>query len=401
MSMSDNPPEDVGHAPPVSAETVPAGTADPLPPHLGTREQPVDCAIIGGGPAGLSAAVYLGRLRRSTVVIDDRGGRSLWSQVNRNYLGFPDGVEAAELRRLGREQAARYGTVFYNGRVDGLAEEGNLFRISIRRSPPPRAGDPANIAEDAEQGEALGERQVEHPRDLYARTVIFATGVVDEFPDFLGRDECVGRTLFWCIICDGYEAVDKRVVVVGHDEDAVSTALQLRQFSNTITLVAGQEGFDVPAWRLKDLTAAGIEFFPCAVREYPNEAGCISAVQLDDAADTVLPLDLVFVVCPKHPNSALARDFGIVLDENGYICADSEQKTNRPGVFAAGDVTRLHNHQISSAVHEGGMAAAAANYYMYGALQKTKDALMGSDGQGKGESRPLTESTARPNPSTM
>jgi thioredoxin reductase (NADPH) len=401
MSMPDNPPEDVGHAPPASAETVPAGTADPLPPHLGTREQPVDCAIIGGGPAGLSAAVYLGRLRRSTIVLDDRAGRSLWSQVNRNYLGFPDGVEAAELRRLGREQASRYGTVFYNGRVDGLAEEGDLFRVSIRRSPPPGAGDPENIAEDAEQGEALGERQVEQPRDLYAQTVIFATGVVDEFPDFLGRDECVGRTLFWCIICDGYEAIDKRVVVIGHDEEAVSTALQLRQFSNTISLVAGQAGFDVPAWRLKDLTAAGIEFFPYGVREYPNQAGCISAVQLDDAARTVLPLDLVFVVCPKHPNSALARAFGIALDENGYICADSEQKTNKQGVFAAGDVTRLHNHQISSAVHEGGMAAAAANYYVYGALQKTKDALMGGDGQGKGESRPLTESTARPNPSAV
>src|SRR6478736_4775609 len=86
---------------------------------LGSRAAPFDCAIIGGGPAGLSAAIYLGRLRRSSMVIDDRRGRSLWSQVNRNYLGFPDGIEAAELRRLGREQAARYGTVFYNGRVDG------------------------------------------------------------------------------------------------------------------------------------------------------------------------------------------------------------------------------------------------------------------------------------------
>ena len=106
MSIPDNPPEDVGHAPPASAENVPPGTADPLPPHLGTREQPVDCAIIGGGPAGLSAAVYLGRLRRSTVVIDDRGGRSLWSQVNRNYLGFPDGISGAQLTYRARRQVA-------------------------------------------------------------------------------------------------------------------------------------------------------------------------------------------------------------------------------------------------------------------------------------------------------
>jgi thioredoxin reductase (NADPH) len=79
----------------------------------------------------------------------------------------------------------------------------------------------------------------------------------------------------------------------------------------------------------------------------------------------------VFAVTPKHPNTALARQLGIKLDANGYILADDEQKTNVPGVYAAGDATRLHNHQISSAVHEGGMAAAAANYYLYGDLQKT------------------------------
>src|SRR5690348_4736538 len=97
-------PRDVGHARPAPPDLVPPGTAEVLPPHLGTRREPVDCAIIGGGPAGLSAAVGLGRLRRSTLVFDNRAARSLWSQVNWNYLGFPEGIEAAELRRLGRAQ---------------------------------------------------------------------------------------------------------------------------------------------------------------------------------------------------------------------------------------------------------------------------------------------------------
>ena len=79
---------------------------------------------------------------------------------------------------------------------------------------------------------------------------------------------------------------------------------------------------------------------------------------------------MVFAIYPKRPNSALARELGVSVSDLGYILADHEQKTNIPGVFAAGDLTHLHNQQISSAVHEGGMAAAAANYYLYGTLQK-------------------------------
>jgi len=361
---------DVGHAPPAGPGQVPAGTADPRPPGLGQHHQPVDCLILGGGPAGLSAAIYLGRMRRSSLVIDDRGGRSLWSQVNRNYLGFPEGIEATELRRLGRAQAARYGTVFYHGCVQRIAPRDGLFAVQVGASGPPRAGDPAHIAADQDQAQQLGEQLVAQDGTIYGTTIILATGVQDEFPEFAGRDECIGRSLFWCIICDGYEAIDKRVVVVGHDEEAVSTALQLRQFSNTITLVAGQDGFAVPATRLQDLAAAGIETFASPIHAYPNTAGCLSAIHLRDAPGTVLPLDLIFVVCPKHPNSGLARQLGVDLDAQGYIATDSEQKTSCPGVFAAGDVTRLHNHQISSAVHEGGTAAAAANYYLYSRLQQ-------------------------------
>ncbi len=373
---SQTPPvaEDVGHAPPAAPDEVPEGTADPIPAGVGRRSEPVDCAIIGGGPAGLSAAVYLGRMRRSTLVFDDRSGRSLWSQVNRNYLGFPDGVEAAELRRLGRRQAARYGTGFYEGCVNRITRDNGLFRVTVgpSNSSGYSAGTEENVELEREVSEELGEIEVQRRRTFWAGTIILAPGVTDEFPEFLGRDECVGRSLFWCIICDGYEAIDRRVVVVGHDEEAAATALQLRQFSNTITLVAGQAGFSVPAARLADLAAAGIESLPYPITEYPNEEGCLSAIHLDDPAHTLLPLDLIFAMVPKHPNTALAHQLGVKLDTGGYIMTDNEQNTNVPGVYAAGDATHLHNHQISSAAHEGGMAAAAANYYLYGALQKPR-----------------------------
>ncbi len=331
---------------------------------------PADCAIVGGGPAGLSAAIYLGRLRRSSIVFDDRAGRSLWSQVNRNYLGFPDGIEAAELRRLGREHAARYDTAFVDGSIQEIECESSLFRLSVHRSGEPDAGSAEKIRREEEVGASLGEAKVLGPREAYARTVILATGVRDEFPEFGGRDDCVGRTLFWCLICDGYEAIDRHALVVGHDEEAVSSALQLRQFTDAVTVVAGRDGFAVTPERLRDLEDAGIATFPHPVAHYANEDGCITAVGLADPLATTIPVDLVYSITARHPKAELARRLGAELDENGHVLVDTEQKTKVPGFFAAGDVTRPHNHQITSAVHEGGMAAAAANYYLYGEAQK-------------------------------
>src|SRR5918911_4619665 len=171
-----------------------------------------DCAIIGGGPAGLSAAVYMGRMRRGVVVIDDKVGRSTWHQVNRNYLGFPDGVHAIALRELGETQARRYGVSFVDARATGVEETGmgRSRRFTIATT----AG------------------------DFIARTLILATGVRDNFPRFEGSDECIGKSIFWCIICDGYESIGKHVVVLGHGDRAAALALQLLVFTDQVTLVA-------------------------------------------------------------------------------------------------------------------------------------------------------------------
>src|SRR4051794_10729784 len=129
------------------------GTADFRGDQLGDRKSPFDSAIVGGGPGGLSASIYLGRLRRSSMGIDDHAGRSLWSQVNRNYLGFPEGIAAHELRRLGRLQAARYGAAFCDGTVRSIAPEGDLFCVRVKVADAPDSGSPTNIAEDEEQAE--------------------------------------------------------------------------------------------------------------------------------------------------------------------------------------------------------------------------------------------------------
>ena len=324
-----------------------------------------DVVIVGGGPAGLSAAVYLARLRRSVTVVDDRSGRSLWSQVNRNYLGFPDGIEALDLRQRGREQAARYGVTFLAGTVSALERDGQDFRARVDARGAAEAGNEENAQDDLEHGERVGERPVAGSQRLTARTVILATGVSDRFPSFPGSDECIGRTLFWCLICDGYETAGKRVVLVGNDDEAAEAALQLTEMGAQVTLVADAGSIAVDEDARAALAAAGIAVHESRVREYTADTACVRSVELDDDAGTRLGLDLLFVLRPARPRTDLAVALGADVDDSGYVIADREQRTNVPGLLAAGDATRAHNHQVSSAVHEGGMAAAAANYVLF------------------------------------
>jgi thioredoxin reductase (NADPH) len=335
-----------------------------------------DCAVIGGGPAGLSAAVNLARMRRSVLVIDDRDGRSLWSQINRNYLGFPAGIPAAEIRLQGRRQAAKYGAGFLLGRVTAAEHDGGQFRLLVEGDVTngvgiDAAGTDANVARDEELGRSLGEVQAGTSEVVLARSVILATGVRDPFPRFHGRDACVGRSLFWCIACDGYEAIGCSVGVVGHNEEAIEMALAMLEFTDRITIVAGRAGgFSVSESRLADLTANGIVAHPWPVVGYPNEDGQIVALELGDPNKTRIPVEMVFAVHTPTARNEMARELGVNLNRLGQIVVDTEQHTNVPGVYAAGDATSVHDHQVSAAVHEGNQAACAANYFLYRPVQK-------------------------------
>lgn len=353
----------------LEADTAPADTAPADTAESSVRE--VDCVIVGGGPAGLSAAVNLSRMRRCTLVVDDRDGRSLWSQINRNYLGFPDGVPAAEIRLLGRRQAAAYGASFLLGRVTAAHRDGDAFRLRVESDAGGGAGTESNVARDEELGRSLGEVRAGGPVEVRARSIILATGVRDPFPKFKGRDECVGRSLFWCIACDGYEAIGCSVAVVGHDEEAAEMALELLDFTPKVTIVAGRVGgFSVPESRLADLAANGIAARAWPVASYPNESGQIRALILGDPERTRIPVEMVFTSHTPTARNEIARKLGVALNPVGQIIVDTEQHTNVPGVYAAGDATSVHDHQVSAAVHEGNQAACTANYYLYRPVQK-------------------------------
>jgi thioredoxin reductase (NADPH) len=301
-----------------------------------------DVLIVGGGPAGLSAALYLARYDRTVALFDAGQGRSTWHQVNHNYLGFPGGVAALRLRELGREQLADYRQVkVLEHKIEAM-----------RRDPPTSSGPGGELfVAESQAGAWRG------------RAVILCTGVIDHYPHFNGWDEYVGRSMFWCITCDGYGCKGARVVVAGNSDASAAEAMQLRRFTDKLTVLTDSQECNISEKFQERLRRAGIPLIHDKIAEVIGEHGHFEAICTRGGRR--IELDQLFSQQGATPQSKLAVDLGVRLSPSGYIETDTEQKTNVPGVYAAGDVTRLFSHQVAAAVHEGGQAASAANYYLY------------------------------------
>jgi thioredoxin reductase (NADPH) len=299
-----------------------------------------DCLIIGGGPAGLSAAVYMGRFLRKTLVLDAGEGRSSFEQVNDNYLGFPNGVKVKDLRDLGRKQAERFGVEFEDCRVTRLerVDNGRHFRAHT------------------DAGEYIG------------RSVILSTGVCDIWPDLPDVLEYVGKTLFWCITCDGFRTFEKSIVCFGRDDEAATTALQLLTYTPRVTFVTDPGQLDCSDEKVRDLESHGIQMLEGEPAQVIGTPERIEAVALKDGRR--LPADVMFSLLGCRPNNKLALDVGVECTPGGYVIVDEEGYTNIPGLLAAGDLSKMHTHQVVSAAHEGAEAAQTANYYLYADYQK-------------------------------
>jgi thioredoxin reductase (NADPH) len=297
-----------------------------------------DALVIGGGPAGLSAAIYLARYNRSVLVIDSARGRWQSHEVNENYLGFPGGIASRRLRELGRKQAERFGARLVRGKVERVAPSGGGFRAQTR-------------------GAAYG-----------GRMLIICTGVSDILPDIGETEKYWGRSLFWCITCDGYKVRGARVAVAGRDDAAAITCLQFLEFTSSLVFLTNRPrgGSDLTEDGAGRLQAAGIpvcEGRIDRVEERPGEEGMMAAAVLEDGKR--LEIDYMISQQGCEPKVQLAQQLGVRLSANGYIEVDEEQRTSVPGVYAAGDITRQFAHQVVTAAHEGATAASAANYDLY------------------------------------
>jgi thioredoxin reductase (NADPH) len=292
-----------------------------------------DCIVVGAGPAGLSAAIYMARFRRSTLVIDDARGRWTYGQRNDNYLGFPRGVSALRLQRLGVAQAQRFGAVFERATVETVGRSGKIFSL--------RGG--------------------EHR--WRARTLIWATGVVDHWPKFRGAKRLVGKRLFWCIVCDGWRTLGEPILLVGDDDKDVNTALQFQTYTRRITFLVARDGARPSRRGLRRLEQAGIVSVEGAIARVIDGGGPTVRVVLRDGA--ALDVAYIFGLLGSRPRARPLGRIDVPLDTRGCIVTDEKCRTPVPGLFAAGDVTNQHSHQVTAAAHEGAMAAVEANQTLY------------------------------------
>ena len=278
--------------------------------------------IIGAGPAGLTAATYLGRFRRRTLVVDAGEPRACWIPVSHNMPGFPAGIGGSDILKRMREQAEEYGAVVMPGRVETLARDGDGFVAPV------------------------------DGRAIHARAVLLATGVVDHHPDLPGVERAVQRSLVRvCPICDGYEATDKAVAVIGHSDKGAREAAFMRTYSDRVTLI--HIGPADALSRRDELDRLGVELILAPLEAVELEQDRVTALTWGGQTRA---FDLVYSALGTSPNAELAQGLGARLSGDGRLEVDLHQTTSVPGLYAAGDVVRGLN-QIAVATAEAAVAA--------------------------------------------
>jgi len=286
---------------------------------------PIDCLIVGGGPAGLTAAIYLARFHLDIRLVDDGKGCAESIPCTHNHAGYPDGISGKELVRLMREQAQRYGARIERDYVTRLDRTETGFCAT------------------------WGSGSVE------ARTVLLATGVKNRRPpmDQDLHDDALQRGLIrYCPICDGYEVTDKRVGVIGSGSHGVAEALFLRSYTSDITLIAPDKALNVSAEDQEKLTLANIKTVDGPAQAVALTGDCIVV----DTAEGHFTFDSVYPALGSDVHCQLAGQVGARLNDDGCIGVDARQRTSVEGLYAAGDVV-IGLDQISHAMGEGGVAA--------------------------------------------
>ncbi len=288
---------------------------------------PLDTLIVGAGPAGLTAAVYLARFRRKVLVADTGASRARWIPISRNLPGFARGLHGETLLERLREQVEAYGVEVLPRGVDALAkDEAHGFR--------------ARIGGDA----------------LTASTVILATGVVETVPPIPGAVEAITRSLMRvCPICDGFEAQGKKVAVLGSGDHAAGEAMFLRTWAADVSLVLTRDAA-LGGDRREALRRLDVKVFHTALESVSLADDDVTAVCTEGGHPN--HFDLIYSAFGVTAQTDLARQLGARLDETGRLYVGDYQETSVDGLYAAGDVVRGLN-QISVAEGEAAIAATA------------------------------------------
>ncbi|WP_426165215.1 NAD(P)/FAD-dependent oxidoreductase [Sandarakinorhabdus sp. DWP1-3-1] len=281
----------------------------------------VDCLVIGGGPAGLTAALYLARYHLAVLVLDAGDSRAALIPLSHNHAGYPEGITGTDLLARMGQQAMLYGAQILPARVDALMREDDGF-VAVAGA-----------------------------QRWRARSVLLATGVINNRPAMPKtlHDDALARGLIrYCPICDGYEVTDKRVGVIGTGERGLREALFLRSYTADLALIAPDGAHELDAAQRGQLEEAGIVTVEGAAPAYAIAGGGITVA--GQVYDSLYP------ALGSKIRSELAGPVGAEMAGDGCMVVDSHQRTSVAGLYAAGDVV-LGLDQISHAMGEGGVAA--------------------------------------------
>jgi thioredoxin reductase (NADPH) len=284
--------------------------------------------VVGGGIAGLSAAIYLARAQRDTLVVDSKRSMAKWEPDVQNYLGFPKGVDGEDLLKKGRQQAERYGAEFLEDTIKNVEREDGGFSL---------------------HGEQTSYR---------AQRLLLATGITHIPPDIPGVKECLGHSMFFCKDCDGYRVRGKRIAITGANNETVEYALGMLFYSPCVIVATNGEKI---RWDKKH--AAWLEEYEIPVetgriRDLRHRKTKIQALAYD--SDREVKIDYLFTTRGDIFHTGLAKALGAKLDSDGQIVVDHCMRTSVARLYAAGCVTPA-NCQMIIAAGQGATAAQAIN----------------------------------------
>lgn len=302
----------------------------------------LDCLIVGGGAAGMVASIYMKRFRRSVAIADSGKSRLLWIPTSHNYPGYAKGIQGRELLARLRRQAEEYDVPIVDAMVTGVTR-----------------------LEDGTFEAAAGERI------LRARTIILATGVVDLTPDFPGAGEALANgCLRYCPICDGFEAIDRKVAVVSKGNAGIGEALFIRNYTDDLTLLTlGDPTHPEPAQQDK-MNEAGLKRIDTRVTGMRYRDDQSVEVRFDDGA--IDYFDVIYSALGTRVNTELAQSLEAECAPDGAMVVDEHMQSSIPGLYAAGDIVTGLN-QIAVAMGHAAIAATAIHNQLGRPLHRGRD----------------------------
>ena len=298
-----------------------------------------DCIIIGGGPAGLTAGIYTSRARLKTFLIESFSVacQAVTTDHIENYPGFPDGVNGFELIDRFKKQAQKFGTGFIASEVKSIKEDNPGF-------------------------------QIETEDKLYtSSSIIIASGASPKKLDIPGEHKFRGKGVSYCATCDAALFKNKEVVVVGGGDTALEEAIFLTKFAKKVSVIHRRNALrGTKILQERSFANKKIEFIWDSVVIEIMGSNKVTGVKVKNGktGDIVdLICDGVFIFAGYTPNTAFLKDL-MPMDESGYIIADDNGLTSKPGIFAAGDCRKKLLRQVVTAAGDGAVAAFACQRYI-------------------------------------